>query len=269
MKYVVLICARNEENYIASCLSSLYFQTVPPELVVVVDDGSTGGGTTLRALYFTDKMKIVVLHHPDRGFSALGSKLMADPYNVGLGWLYPLDWDYLLILGADTAIPPRYVEKLLRNITPEMGVVSGRYPGLDENYAAATGRLIRREIIDELGGRLPRTNAWESSVTHCALFLGYETGSFPVPIYNLRPPGKSMRSNTGPGRAIKELGYIWPQALHKAYLKMRKGELLQALKIVYGYAVHKPQDPLPDWAQFIQARQRGRFKEKIKELLKW
>ncbi len=268
MKYVVLICARNEENYIASCLSSLYFQTVPPELVVVVDDGSEDY-TTLRAMNFIGRMKIVVLLHPDRGFSALGSKLMADPYNVGLDWLHPLEWDYLLILGADTTIPPRYMEKLLRNITPDMGVVSGRYPGLDENYAAATGRLIRREIIDELGGRRPRTNAWESSVTHCALYLGYKTGSFPVPIYNLRPPGKSMRSNTGPGRAIKEMGYTWPHALHKAYLKMRKGEFLQALKIVYGYAVHKPQDPLPDWAQFIQARQRERFKEKIKELIKW
>jgi len=40
-KYVVLICARNEEKYIGSCLASVCFQSLPPKLVVVVDDGSS------------------------------------------------------------------------------------------------------------------------------------------------------------------------------------------------------------------------------------
>jgi len=268
MKYVVLICARNEEKYISSCLASIYFQTAPPEMVVVVDDGSTDD-TFARAMEFHGHLPLTILNKEDRGFSAVGTSLMADTYNLGLDYLSSLEWGYLLILGADTFIPPFYVEALIGRMTPQLGVVSGRYPGINENYAAATGRFIRREIIKELGGQLPQTHAWESSVPHCAQYMGYEKRSFRIPIYNLRPPGQRRRSHLGLGRATKELGYYWPNMIHKALLNAKNGKLIMGVEILLGYFTHKPLNPLPDWAKYINEQQRKAFKQKIRRITPW
>jgi len=267
MEYVVLICARNEEKYIGSCLAAVYFQTLPPKLVIVVDDGSNDE-TGKRASEFEKHLPLRVVSKPDRGFSAIGSPLMADTYNAGLERFDEVEYNFLLILGADTAIPPGYVQTLVSCMTPDHGVISGRYPGINKNYAAATGRLIRREVMDELGGRLPQTNAWEGSVNHCAQFMGYKRESYPIPIYNLRPPGKIKRSYTGRGRAIKEMGYRLPNALNKVWLYFKMGKPVLGLQILYGYLTHKPQDPLPDWAKYIGESQRKAFKKKLRGFIK-
>lgn len=269
MRYAAIICARNEEKYIGACLSSLYFQSIKPSAIVVVDDGSQDE-TALRANYFKEIMPLEVIRKPDKGSCNLGTPRMADTYNMGLDFLSGLKWDYLLILGADTSIPPLYVEILLQflKMNADQGVVSGRYPGVKENYAAATGRFIKREIIKKLGDRMPRTNAWESSITHCAQFLGYKCKSYPVPIYNLRPPGNRKRSLVGRGRAIKELGYFLPNAIHKALSYAKMGKTFAAIEIMYGYIIHKPKEPLPDWAQFINESQRQAFDKKLKGLFK-
>jgi len=230
---------------------------------VVVDDGSEDY-TTLRAMNFIGRMKIVVLLHPDRGFSAVGSKLMADPYNLGLAHLEGREWDHLLILGADTAIPPRYMENLLNYMTPEMGVISGRHPGITEKSTSGTGRLIKREVIKELGGRVPSNYAWESSVVLCARYMGLETGSFPVPIYNLRPPKTRKRGYINTGRSLKERGYFWPYAFHYAYCHVRKGRIWLAIQALIGYMLYTPEEPLAKWAQHNNQTQKESVKRKLR-----
>ena len=268
MKYAVLICARNEEKYIASCLSSVYFQTSPPEMVVVVNDGSTDD-TFSRIMEFHGHIPLTILQNEDRGFSALGTVLMADIYNLGLDYLSSLEWDYLLILGADTSIPPFYVEALIKRMTPELGAISGRYSFTPEKYAVASGRFIRRKIIEELGGQLPQTYAWESSVIYVSEYMGYENRSFPIPIYNLRPGGQGKRSGIGLGRGVKEIGYYWPNIIYKAFLSFKKGHVKVALEIIYGYLIHKPLDPLPEWAQYIHEKQRMSFKQRLRRIIQW
>ena len=268
MKYVVLICARNEEKYIASCLASVYFQTYAPEMVVVIDDGSTDY-TFARAMEFHGRMPLTILRQEDRGFSAIGTILMADTYNLGLDFLSRLEWDYLLILGADTSIPPFYVESLIGRMTHERGAISGRYPFTSKKYAAASGRFIRRKIIEKLGGRLPKNYAWESSVIYCSEYMGYENRSFRIPIYNLRPGGQGKRSGMGLGRGVKELGYYWPNVIYKVFLQAKNGNIKIALEIIYGYFIHEPQRPLPDWVQYINEKQRKSFKLKMRRIIQW
>lgn len=267
MDYVVLICARNEEKYIGSCLASVCFQSIPPKLVVVVDDGSSDQ-TYQRGCEFEKHLPLMVILKPDRGFSAINTPLMANTYNIGLERFDEVEYDFLLILGADTAIPPMYVENIVSCMTPDHGCVSGRYPGVKKPYAAATGRLIRREVMDELGRRLPQTNVWESSFNHCAKYLGYKVESYPIPIYNLRPPGKFKRSYTGPGRAVKELRYRLPNVLYKGYLMARKIGPLAALQMFYGYFTHKPSEPMPNWVKQIPKSQREALKKKLMGLIK-
>ena len=261
--YVVLICARNEEKYIGACLNSVREQTVSPEEVVVVDDGSRDAtGATAH------ENGALVLRNPDRGFSALGTPYMADTYNLGLDLLYTLKWDFLLVLGADTWIPPEYVESLLEVMTPELGVVSGQYPGIRETYASATGRFSRREILDELGGRLPRSHAWESSVLHCAEYLGYEIRSFPVDIVNMRPPGAKKRGYIGRGKAERDLGHYWPYALARGVRRILLGDVRMGLSIIVGYLAHRPEEPLPDWAKFKNDTQKQNYRQALIRRLK-
>ena len=254
--------------YIASCLASVYFQTHAPEMVVVVDDGSTDY-TFARAMELHGRMPLTILRKADRGFSAIGTTLMADTYNLGLDFLSRLEWDYLLILGADTSIPPFYVEALIKRMTIQLGAISGRYSFTPEKYAAASGRFIRRKIIEELGGRLPETYAWESSVIYCSEYMGYENRSFPIPIYNLRPGEQGKRSGVSLGRGVKEIGYYWPNVLYKAFLQAKTGKIMRAIEIIYGYLIHKPLDPLPEWAQYIHDQQRRSFKQKFRRIIQW
>jgi len=264
MSYAVLICARNEQEYIENCLQSVISQTIQPTAIVLIDDGSNDE-TTEKAAKLMDKGPLKILHHPDRGFNALGTYYMADPYNLGLKHLSEKKWDFLLIMGADTEIPPYYMEQLLEKITPQLGVVSGKYPGIPDKYATATGRLIRREIIQKMGGRLPRNYAWESTVTHYAKYLGYKERSFPIPI-KTRKPGHVKRSYTGWGKANKELGYTLPHILHRFYVYLKAGKTYIGLQIIYGYLIHRPHER-PEWTQFINDSQRESTKRKLKQIL--
>jgi len=265
MKYVVLICARDEEKYIASCLASVYFQTCTPEMVVVVDDGSTDY-TFARAMEFHGRMPLTILRKEDRGFSAVGSSLLADTYNLGLDYLSSLEWDCLLILGADTSIPPFYVESLIWWMTPKRGVVSGRYPGIKKSCTSGTGRLIKREIMEELGGRVPESYAWEGSIVHCAHYMGLETRSFNIPIYNLRPPKTRKRGYINTGRSMKERGYFWPHVIYASYTHARKGRIWMAFQVLIGYLTYSPERPLPKWAQHNYILQRESIKKKMVKL---
>jgi glycosyltransferase involved in cell wall biosynthesis len=267
--YAVLICARNEEKYIGDCLESVAFQTVHPEVVVVVDDGSQDNTYYWAQYHRTLFKRLRVVRRGDRGYSALGTVLMADTYNAGLRILNKYEWDYLLILGADTWIPRDYVETMLYEITPDLGVVSGRYPGLRLNYASATGRFIRRRILDHLGGLLPRSNAWESSVTHCAAYMGYGMRNYPVEIRNMRPPGTPHREYFGKGRAMKELGYTLPYVVARFLRFLKLGRIKAALQTLTGYIIHTPSMPIPAYASYLTEYQKVRIRASIKGRLKW
>ena len=98
--------------------------------------------------------------------------------------------------------------------------------------------------------------------------MGYENKSYPVQIYNLRPPGQIKRSYAGSGRSVKEMGYCLPNVVYKGFLMSKKVGIIAALQMFYGYFTHKPQDPLPDWAQYINENQRKAFKKKLKGWIK-
>lgn len=265
MKYAVIICARNEEKYIGDCLESVAFQSVHPEAVVVVDDGSQDNTYALAQYHRTLFKRLRVVRRGDRGYSALGTALMADTYNTGLKILNRLDWDYLLILGADTWIPRDYVETLFNEITPDLGVVSGRYPGIREEYAAATGRFIRREVMHELGDLLPRTHAWESCVPFCARYMGYKIRSFPVEIRNMRPPGTPHANYFGRGRAMKELGYTLPYTVARFFRFLKLRRIKDALQMLTGYIIHKPREPRPQYALYNNECQNKVLMESIRK----
>ena len=71
------------------------------------------------------------------------------------------------------------------------------------------------------------------------------------------------------GRGVKELGYYWPNVIYKVFLQAKNGNIKIALEIIYGYFIHEPQRPLPDWVQYINEKQRKSFKLKMRRIIQW
>jgi N-acetylglucosaminyltransferase len=98
----VVIAARNEEERIGDTLRSLQKQTLPPTRVIVVNDGSTDA--TGRIALELGCEVVELPYHPS---SYLGRPELAGVFNAGLRQV-STDAGYLMILGADHALPEDY-----------------------------------------------------------------------------------------------------------------------------------------------------------------
>ena len=109
-KYSAVIIARNEEKHIRKTIESILNQSIRPYRIVVVDDGSTDSTPEI-----LDNMPVFVKrisHHNKEG--TVFSNTLGQVRNVGLACVGddPVDWIYLG--DADTVIPPRYCEIVMK-----------------------------------------------------------------------------------------------------------------------------------------------------------
>lgn len=205
-RVVALIPAHNEAEALPSTMASLHAQTRPVERVVVVSDNSTDATIeTARAL---GAEVIETVGNTGRKAGALNQALRL------------VDAENILVLDADTAIAPTFVEEglTLLDERPELGAVGGVFRGTPptslleqfqsneyERYAVqidvagrtavltGTAALIRTEALAEVarnrGRRLPgpRGAAYDpgaikedSELTLALRTLGYELASPPT-----------------------------------------------------------------------------------------
>lgn len=202
-RVVALIPAHNEAEALPTTMAALRAQTRPVDRVVVVSDNSTD--TTVEAARALGAEVIETVENTDRKAGALNQALRL------------IDAENVLVLDADTAIAPTFVEEglTLLDERPELGAVGGVFRGTPptslleqfqsneyERYAVqidVTGRtavltgtaaLIRTEALAEVarnrGTRLPgpRGAAYDpgaitedSELTLALRTLGYELAS--------------------------------------------------------------------------------------------
>ena len=246
MNYAVIIKTRNDANFLRKTLEYVLSQTKVASHIVVVDDGSSDNTNMVVRSYQTIADNIIYCRRIDRGYSALGTYEMADVLNDGYHVLvHHKDWDFLMILDSDTYIPKHYIETVIKLMGECYGVASGRLQGRTEhkNHVADTGQVIRRDLIDELGG-FPRTYAWNTAILPFARMKGFKTKAFLFPSYNtLREDNTgSGRSYIGWGKGMKDLGYYPPLAIGRILKIMVKGHPLQALRMLWGYLTHRPME---------------------------
>ncbi len=239
-KVAVLIAAKNEEKYIEKTLSALFDQSLKPWKIVVVDDGSKDRTVELLSRIRKMHPELVIIRRKDRGFSALGLPFMAFTYNSGIAYLLRQEFDYLLIIGADTILPENYIRDLVDEFEKDSNL--GLASGIDDREEISTlhvrgsGRMMRAELLKKMG-LLPPIYGWETFQIVFAFSQGYKVKHFPqIKFYLARPSGKGhARNYYGWGRAMRELGYHPFYALGRIIMNVVRGHPKRAYFLLRGY----------------------------------
>ncbi len=236
-KVVAVIPARNEEKYIGKTLEHLSNQTYPIERIIVVNDGSTDRTEDVVKQF----PKTHVLTLPDRGYNAVGKAILAETFNKGFEEAKKLipDYDFILVLGADTLLPSDYVESLIGEFekNPKLVMASGVIEEEMKRIGATpeirgTGRLIKRDFWESIGVMYPVKVGWESYPVFKAQSMGNEAKGYPNLKMTLQRPTGKKTDYFAYGEAMRALGYYWLLTLGRA---ISKKNLKVAFSMIKGY----------------------------------
>jgi GT2 family glycosyltransferase len=137
-RIAVVIPVHNRKDFTRDCLSSLYEQTIPVDLIVVVDDGSTDGTAEMIRSEFPE----VIIHFGN------GNLFWTAAINIGIAFALNRDADYILTMNNDTVASPDFVEKMVEGISTKPHAILG---ALDRDIK--TGKpYYGGEIINWLKG---------------------------------------------------------------------------------------------------------------------
>ncbi len=198
--YAVIIPCKEGEATIERTLDSLLSQTVRARKIIVVDDASHDRTPAILQRY--PQIKVVRLEHDyPKDFQRV-------PKLINIGTRYvPENFDYLMILGDDSALQKDYVEKLIAEFrkNPKLRIASGGIKGMSGNIKglarlpSGSGRLFDLTFLRK-HLPFPESIGWESWI----LFKGLQEGeiaSFPnvsyqherhYGTYSIRTFGQSM-----------------------------------------------------------------------------
>lgn len=95
----VIVCAYNEERYLAACLHSILAQTRPPDEVIVVDNASTDATAAVASVI----PGVTVVHEPAKGLVRARAAGRA-----------AAGGELLVYLDADCRAPLQWIERVDR-----------------------------------------------------------------------------------------------------------------------------------------------------------
>ncbi len=149
----------NEAQNIPGLVENLSQQTKKPDLLVIIDDGSTDNSTEL----FQKNLERVGIEYvlytmpPKRKPDAnLKGRAFTKVDILNSDWLETSDYDYLLLIGADTRFPNTYTEictKIMDRF-PQFGTLAGRIHGEPGSPTPmGTGKIVRWSVVKRTRGR--------------------------------------------------------------------------------------------------------------------
>ena len=190
MRYIVITTARNEEKTIKKVIQSVTNQSIKPDIHLIADDCSTDNTKKISeengaTVYETNNPRIPYKGH-NQAMGFIGAVIYATK-------LVP-DWDYILKLDADSVIPTKYMELILKKFenNPKLGVAAGIPYGITALQGRVTdgARVISRECYKAIGGYHVRM-AFDSHALLLANQYGFETITFDkIKYHELRPAKK-------------------------------------------------------------------------------
>ncbi len=262
-KIVAVIPARNEEKYLPQTIQGLLDQSYPIELIIVINDGSTDKTREVALSY----SKVKVFDRENRGFDAVGKAILAEVFNNGFNKVSELvpDYDFVIIVGADTVLPPNYIADLIvefdnDKVVMVSGIIKGEAVRISKTTALrGSGRLIRSSFWKMIGEQYPVKVGWESYPIYKAMELGFECYGVPnIEMSVQRPTGKRT-DYYAYGEAMRALGYFWLTALFRAIVQK---PLKAKFHMIKGY-FHGKERYEEDLREFVKNTQKQRIRRII------
>ena len=199
--YALVTAARNEQEYIGSCIESVLGQTVRPVEWVIASDGSTDRTDAIVSDYarYNHFIKLVRKEH-DQHQQGFASKVFA--LNMAARFLNVNDYQFIGNLDADITFQSDYYQKVLDKFgeNPRLGIAGGyifeREGGAfksrpaNSTWSVAGGiQLFRRECYQAVGGLKPMPlggEDWYAEIM--ARMNGWEVKAFPdIPAFHHKP----------------------------------------------------------------------------------
>lgn len=274
LHYVVITPARNEEANIEETIRSVMAQTVLPSEWIIVDDGSTDKTADILHEWGARCEWLRVLHLPDRGFREPGSGVIR-AFNYGFEHLGTRDWDFIVKLDGDLALPPTYFDQCFEEFAkdPTLAVGGGTIchaqdgvvqPDANQKiHVRGATKIYRRTFWEALGGLYP-VAGWDTIDELKANMMGWTTRSFPeIHVLHRRATGSAdgaWRNWFKNGRANYMTGYHPLFMLLKCLKRSLQAPImLAALALlcgfVSGYIKRIPRVDEPELIRYVREQQ--------------
>lgn len=184
MKYVIVMPAYNEENFIGRAIESIAAQTLLPQRLVIVNDGSTDRTRSVIEGYQRAYPWIQLVNNDKKEQRAAGSKVVRAFY---LGYHQIQDtYDFLVKLDADLTLPVHYFERIAGcfKAAPKLGIAGGTI-AIEENgewvyenfsdidHVKGAFKAYRRACFEQIGG-LRASIGWDTADELLARYHGWQ-----------------------------------------------------------------------------------------------
>ncbi|MFB9120734.1 glycosyltransferase family 2 protein [Bergeyella porcorum] len=198
MKFLIIIPAHNEEDYLLHTLKSLEAQSYQNFKVMIVNDGSTDRTQKIAHTFSYRNPQFIVLNL-ETSQHAPGAKVVRT-FNKGLELVDLDQFDIICKFDADVIFPPNYLEKVQQvyRDNPKAGMVSGLVyievngEWVFENLSSKQHirgpiKSYRKECFQAMGGLRP-VLGWDNIDVMLCKMHGYETVALQdLRVKHLRP----------------------------------------------------------------------------------
>lgn len=282
LKYVVVIPAHNEAQFIGLTLESLVNQTYLPYKVVVVNDNSSDTTATIVQEYCIKHPYFTLLHTSAEAAHLPGSKVI-NAFQVGYETLGK-DFDILVKLDADLLLPNDYFETILTYFDDDMAIgMAGGFAYIenekgewvlenltDKDHIRGAFKAYRRACFNEIGGLKPAMG-WDTVDELLCHYYGWKIVTDErLIVKHLKPTGANynQKARFKQGEAFYSLGYGFViSCISSAKLALRKKKPFLFVDYTVGYILaflqRKPLLVNADQARFIRAYRWKKMKQKI------
>lgn len=280
-KYSIVIPAHNEQEFIRITLDSLVQQTVRPYEVIVVNDNSTDATASIIEEYTARYDWIKLFNRVSKGEHQPGSKVI-NAFLAGYE-IIQKDFDVIVKLDADLAIPANYFEVILSHFNSDSQIgMAGGFAYIEKNgnwilenltdkdHIRGAFKAYRKATYDQIGGLQPHMG-WDTvDELLCRYYNWAIKTDETLTIKHLKPTGAvySKSALYKQGTAYYALGYgFWITLIAAAKLAFRKKKLSYFVYYLQGYlqACQKKQPKMvnAEQEQFIRNYRWTKIKQKL------
>ena len=249
MKYVVIIPAHNEEQFLPGLLESLYAQSLLAEEIILVNDQSSDQTEAIMQAAVKLNRNTSYLNHSSSNDHLPGAKVV-NAFNFGLKAI-KADYDFIVKLDADLLLPTEYISRIARAFQDhKVGMAGGfcyekneagewkkNHP-MHQDHIRGAFKAYRKSCFDAMGG-LRSAMGWDTIDELLARYHGFSVITLAeLHVKHLRPLGSQYKTSAAQrqGNAFFQMRYgllLSFLASLKSAVKKRSG--LWGVGLLWGY----------------------------------